>query len=293
MQLTDSFHSMGVLNLTPNSFSDGGKLSSLDDVKKQIHTLQTEGCSILDFGAESTAPFNKAVTLEEELDRLESLLYPCLASINPETWISIDTYKTKVMNSLMESGRLKGRKVIFNDVSGSLDDSLEEFLLKYPEVIYVYSHNLSPTRTQTQNHMDFSNTLYGEDLTHHLEQYFDEAKSWFLAKGIQNPLWLDPCFGFSKDYQQNLDLLQFIPRIINQSGPGQTWLLGISKKSFLRQLTAEGLSREEQFQRAEQAHASILTSWMRVVDSQNQVVIRLHDISLFQSVKRCKFMFES
>jgi len=293
MKLTDSFHSMGVLNLTPNSFSDGGKLRDIKDVMSQIISMQNEDCSILDFGAESTAPFNEAVSVDEEMERLENLLYPSLDHIQPDTWISIDTYKVDIMNSLLESGKLNGRKIVFNDVSGSLDDSLEELLLKYPDVVYVYSHNLAPIRTETQNHMEYLSSHYGVDLTRHIEDYFDQAKAWFSAKGIQNQLWFDPCFGFSKDYQQNLDLIQSIPKIINQSGPGQTWLLGISKKSFLRQLCSEGLTKEEQFRRSEQAHASILTSWMRTMDSQNQVVIRLHDISLFQSVNQCKFMFES
>jgi dihydropteroate synthase len=293
MYFTESFQSMGVLNLTPDSFSDGGKLSSVDLVSQQIQKMRTDNCKLFDFGAESTAPFNKAVSFEDEMKRFEELLYPILNDLEPDEGLSIDTYKVEVMEKLMNSGKLDHKQVVFNDVSGALDSKLEDFLLRNPHITYVYSHNLAPDRKSTQHHMDYLCPYYGFELKKHLVEYFEEAKNWFEGKGIENTVWFDPCFGFSKDYQQNLDLISLIPSLIEDLGPGQTWLLGISKKSFLRQLSAPDLTREEQFKRSEQAHAAILTFWQHSVTLQNQIVIRLHDISLFQSVKRCKFLYES
>ncbi len=255
--------------------------------------MREDGCSIFDFGAESTAPFNQTVSLEEEFRRLEALLFPALKVIDSSDLVSIDTYKVEVMDKMMSSGELDSKKVIFNDVSGALDSKLEEFLLRYHDVTYVYSHNLAPGRDSTQTHMDHLCSYNGDDLIKHIDEYFEEAKEWFKAKGIENTIWFDPCFGFSKTTQQNLDLIAMTPKMISGLGPDQTWLLGISKKSFLRSLVGENLSKDEQFKRAEQAHAAILSSWMRNISSENQVVIRLHDISLFQSVKRCKFLYES
>jgi dihydropteroate synthase len=293
MDSLNSFQSMGVLNLTPDSFSDGGKYASSSSVLKQIEKMKKDGCRIFDFGAESTAPFNKLVSLEHELKRFEQFFFPILDSLHENDVISIDTYKVEVMESLMSSGKLDQYQVIFNDVSGALDSKLEEFLLKNPNVHYVFSHNLSPGRDQTQDHMNYVSSHYGHDLMNELIDYFEGGLEWFRAKGIGNTILFDPCFGFSKDYQQNLDLLQFIPDLIKGHGLDRTWLLGISKKSFLRKLVGEKMTREEQFRRAEQAHVTILTSWMQLVPKENQIVIRLHDISLFQSVKRCKFLYES
>lgn len=284
---------MGVLNLTPDSFSDGGKYASSSAVSLQIEKMRKDGCRIFDFGAESTAPFNKLVPLEDELKRFEQFFFPVLDSLHENDVISIDTYKVEVMESLMSSGKLDHHQVIVNDVSGALDSKLEEFLLKYPDVNYVFSHNLAPNRDQTQDHMSYVSSQYGHDFKNELNDYFEKSLEWFKAKRVENSIWFDPCFGFSKDYQQNLDLLQFLPDLIKDQGPDRTWLLGISKKSFLRKLVGEDMAHEEQLRRAEQAHGTILTSWMHSMPKENQIVIRLHDISLFQSVKRCKFLYES
>ena len=294
MELSDPFIPMGVINLTPDSFSDGGRFSDANEVLRQIADMKSVGCKLFDFGAESTAPFNPPVSLNEELSRFKQLLYPTLERLEADNaCISIDTYKVQVMDSLMESGVLDNRQIVFNDVSGSLDSELEELLLKYPNLNYVYSHNLIPMRSKTQEHMEHLAPFYGQDLLRHLEDYFEQAICWFQSKGIQNKIWFDPGFGFSKDFQQNLDLIQGLPTVVNQSGPGQTWLFGISKKSFLRELVAKGCEKDVQFHRAEQAHAAILAHWINTIEPQNQVIIRLHDVSLFSSVKWCKFLFKS
>jgi dihydropteroate synthase len=183
-------------------------------------------------------------------------------------------------------------QVIFNDVSGALDSDLERLLLKYPNIIYVFSHNRAPSRFQTQEHMKYISPNYDEDLLSEFNEYFEKGKEWFKSKGIKNPVWFDPCFGFSKDYQQNLDLLKLLPQLIKTHSPERIWLLGISKKSFLRKLVADNLARDEQIRRAEQAHSAILASWMRSISKRNQLVIRVHDLSLFQSVNRCNFLYE-
>lgn len=292
MNNSQIFESMGVINITPNSFSDGGKHTSSLTVLDEIQLMQKYECNIFDFGAESTAPFNEGVTSQEELERFEKYLYPVIDSIPDNVLFSIDTYKIETMRHLLQ-GKLKKHKVIFNDVSGSLDIELKEFLHNHPEVIYVYSHNLCSDRTFTPEHIKFKSNKYNNDFYQEVLSYFKDAENWFFENDIKNQVWFDPCYGFSKGYQQNLSLIVDTPKLIQSFSKNRKWLLGISKKSFLRQLVGNDEDKQVQMIKAEQAHSLILNKWASHIPPEFQVVIRLHDVSLISTVKRCKEMFES
>ena len=271
---------MGVINITPNSFSDGGKFTDVDSIKHQINHFRNYDCTHFDFGAESTAPFNDRISAREELKRLAPL-FELLRSgeFRPFETLSFDTYKLEVFKEIITLVRdeLKlTNRVIFNDVSGVMDEDLFKLMNEY-EFDYVYSHCLVPSRSETSNHMNY--LVDKVDLS----KYFSEAREVFKSKSVLERVIFDPCFGFSKSSEQNLAL---IDSVTDWCSKEDRWLLGISRKSFLRSLS-NSKDREEQFLFSELLHAQILSSWMNNLHN-SLILIRLHDPQVFHSATLMK-----
>lgn len=210
---------MGVINLTPNSFSDGNA-NFIQNLLKNLSSFD-----LLDFGAESTAPFNEKVSAELEWERLSQLL-PYKEQLRNKV-LSLDTYKTQIMEKFI--GEFNNHQIILNDVSGQLETEYLEILKANPEVLFVYSHNLVPSRLETNSHIDF----VGEekpDLIH----YFSKAMELLKKHGLEKRVIFDPCFGFAKSREQNIELLRELPKLIQGFSKDQPWLIGVSRKSFLR-----------------------------------------------------------
>lgn len=226
---------MGVINITPNSFSDGGQfnqqLNFEEHFKNQLSTVD-----IIDIGTESTAPFNEPISFEEELRRYEAVFFPFLKKEpDPGITLSIDTYKINVFKSLIFEINKYWPKtnVIFNDVSGCLDEDLMDlFLDESIDFSYIYSHNLVPTREETSHHMDFCLTCNNEVFIRELKNYFKNGLE--KLKGIKKEIIIDPCFGFSKTREQNQYLLSHMGDFLNEIDVKIPLLYGISRKSFLR-----------------------------------------------------------
>lgn len=223
------FYSMGVINLTPDSFSDGGKYLSQKGFAQRLSDLGD--CDILDIGAESTAPFNQKISSEEEISRWKDWVFELLKKHEkPNQWISIDTYQLETLNYIyqkLQDFELQ-EKIIWNDVSGVIDSQSIDFLKKHPKVFYIFSHTYVPRKELTQEHMNFVQN--GIDIVSSVEQRFQEAldKLDFCSSRII----LDPCFGFSKSYDQNLKLFKALPKLGNHFK--NPILVGISRKSFLK-----------------------------------------------------------
>ncbi len=265
---------MGVINITPNSFSDGGKFTDLSSIQAQINLFRKYNCKYFDFGAESSAPFNKAISREEELERLRPLFELIReGEFKENETLSFDTYKTETFREAISLIRDLGlrNKVIFNDVSGSLDRELFSLMNEF-EFDYVYSHCLVPSRAETLKHMSFLSEKV------ELCDYFERARKEFSKHGLLERVIFDPCFGFSKTAEQNLELIENIESWI---GSGDRWLLGISRKSFLRGLSICD-KKDEQFLFSELLHSQILVNWMNKLQ-ESEVLIRLHDPKVFQS----------
>jgi dihydropteroate synthase len=210
---------LGVMNVTPNSFSDGGENSSLENFKRKLEEFSSlEG---IDLGAESTAPANQSISWRVEWDRLK-LYLPVLKNFSGP--ISIDTYHPETIEEILRFYQDNGltQELIWNDVSGKFDHFARDFLSFSPDFRYVYCHNLAPTRELTGQHMDFVDT----DLS--LESLRDYFGGFKIPRII-----FDPCLGFSKTYEQNWFLLENFHRLQEITGHDQ-WLLGLSRKSFLR-----------------------------------------------------------
>lgn len=214
---------MGVINLTPNSFSDGSEISSPQSHVNKLKLFKNT--AILDFGAESTAPMNVPISADEELARFEPFLGVIFSL---QKVISIDTYHPETIFFFQKEWIRRGLKVplVWNDISGKFDDEVERFLAKGSFFEYVFCHNLAPTRALSARHMDYVSKLSPDDFLYHMETFFSPA--------IRDRVILDPCLGFSKSYQQNWHTLENIPRL-QKMFPLSRFLIGFSRKSFLRE----------------------------------------------------------
>ncbi|MFY7992851.1 MAG: dihydropteroate synthase [Bacteriovoracaceae bacterium] len=221
---------MGVINITPNSFSDGDDQLSLSKLTQKIQDFGPVEC--VDIGAESTAPKSLPIDAETEWLRFQEWGLPLIEKISPQTLISIDTYHPETIFKLAR--QLKDRPFIWNDVSGQLDTEVESFLLARPNVYYVLSHNLAPTRSKASSHMDFVSTAAPEEFFWDMVSFFGPKIKRLREINVYSRVILDPCFGFSKTVEQNLYLMKNFAHLVREVNH-PSWLVGISRKSFLRQ----------------------------------------------------------
>jgi len=233
---------MGVINITPNSFSDGGDYTSHAAFTKKFNGL-LDWADIIDIGAESTAPFNEQIGAELELSRFEEYLFPYVAATeDPETTLSIDSYRPEVfyevgnfLNTMWPKTNL-----IFNDVSGKIDEDLLELLKdKKLKFDYVFCHNLCDNRSNTSKHMDFTSPnlapfVFIEAVIFHLNEGYKKLNQYCDKFNLNRKIYLDPCFGFSKTRFQNQLLLKHMDTLISGIPASASVLYGISRKSFLR-----------------------------------------------------------
>lgn len=185
---------MGILNVTPNSFFDGGKYKNETEILSQVEKMLVEGASFIDIGAYSSKPNAEFVSEAEELKRIVPIVDLILEHY-PETLISIDTFRSEVAKVCIENGA-----AIINDISaGNLDTEMMETIGKY-NVPYIMMHMRgSPQTMQTM-------TNY-ENIVKEILFYFSERIAKARTFGI-NDLIVDPGFGFAKTLEQNYEVLQ-------------------------------------------------------------------------------------
>ena len=208
---------MGVINLTPDSFYDGGKLTSEKEILLQANKMLQEGATFLDLGAYSSRPGAQFVSEKEEIHRLLPVIKILLNEF-PETLLSIDTFRSNVANESIYAGAS-----LINDISaGTLDDHMFKIIAQH-QVPYVMMHMRGTPETMMQN-TDYT------DLTKEVIYYFSERIAKARSFGI-NDLIADPGFGFSKTLDQNYELFNDLELFRNLNVP---LLLGISRKSMIQ-----------------------------------------------------------
>jgi dihydropteroate synthase len=208
---------MGVINLTPDSFYDGGKLTSEKEILLQANKMLQEGATFLDLGAYSSRPGAKFVSEKEEIHRLLPVIKILLNEF-PETLLSIDTFRSNVANESIYAGAS-----LINDISaGTLDDHMFKIIAQH-QVPYVMMHMRGTPETMMQN------TDY-RDLTKEVIYYFSERIAKARSFGI-NDLITDPGFGFSKTLDQNYELFNDLELFRYLNVP---LLIGISRKSMIQ-----------------------------------------------------------
>lgn len=206
---------VGILNVTPNSFSDGGMYNDFESAKAHLLELIEDGADIIDIGTESTKPFSEPVSPAVQLEKL----LPLIDFAKEKTVISIDTRSARVAEECIKAGAR-----IINDVSGfDFDEKMAETIAKY-DVQVVIQHSAGSTDTMAQNHVK---TNLADEIFLSLKQKIDNA----VRAGIgQENIIVDPGIGFGKTQLQNIELIK---RIRELQSLGCLIMLGTSRKSFL------------------------------------------------------------
>lgn len=225
---SQTVHVWGVMNLTPDSFSDGGVVASRESFHARL-TAWLPWVDGIDVGAESTAPMNASISSVTEIERLEAILLPVLPSWPSQVVLSLDTYKLETMNWLLAQAPAHV-SVVWNDVSGQLDESVMALLKKHPNLKYVLCHNPAPKRSLAGRHMDYATE---GAITPMLRDFFRPRIKKLLEHDVFSRVILDPCFGFGKTRAQNHALLRELPHLMDELAAAQ-WMWGVSRKSFLR-----------------------------------------------------------
>ncbi|WP_229324221.1 dihydropteroate synthase [Flavobacterium ammonificans] len=207
---------MGILNVTPNSFFDGGKYKNADEIVAQVQKMLSEGATFIDIGAYSSKPNAEFVSVEEEIARIVPIV-ELLVQQFPNILISIDTFRSEVAEACI----LKGAALI-NDISaGKLDELMLGVVAKY-NVPYIMMHMRGTPQTMT------TLTQY-EDVVKEVLLYFSERIAAARSLGIHD-LIVDPGFGFAKTLEQNYEVLQKMELLQQLELP---ILAGVSRKSMI------------------------------------------------------------
>ncbi|MEX1011821.1 MAG: dihydropteroate synthase [Balneolaceae bacterium] len=207
---------MGILNVTPDSFSDGGRYPTIEEALKRIVEMEREGAAIIDIGGESTRPGSDPVSAEEEYRRVIPVLKEAVASC-PDLLFSVDTTKPEVAEAALNAGAH-----IINDVSAMRSGTVLPELCKKYEAGYVLMHSQGEPRTM-QEDPRYEDPV--KEILHFFRQKLKELNRCGVSRVI-----LDPGIGFGKLSEHNLKLLAGLDQF---SGLGFPLLIGASRKSFI------------------------------------------------------------
>ncbi len=215
---------VGILNLTPDSFSDGGMYNDFEHAKEHLLELINDGADIIDIGAESTKPYSKAVSAKEQLEKL----LPIIDFAKDKISLSIDTRSAQVADECIKAGAN-----IINDVSGfDFDNKMIDVIAKH-NVPVVIQHSKG-TPENMQNSPQYSDLM--EEIFLNLKAKIDLAHS----KGIENII-IDPGIGFGKTKENNFEIIRRIEELHSLNCP---IMLGISRKSLLNMQNADNLTKD-------------------------------------------------
>ena len=259
-------HVMGILNLTPDSFYDGGLHTSEKEILVHVEKMLDEGASFLDIGGYSSRPHADDIAIDEEIERVLPVIKLVLTQF-PEVLISIDTFRSEVAQVALDHG-----VAMVNDISGGHADPKMLPLIAEYQVPIIMMHMKGTPQTMTEH------TSY-ENLLEEILFYFSERLARARSLGI-NDMVLDPGFGFAKTAEQNFELLDQLGLFQALEVP---LLVGISRKSMIyKTLDA---SPQEALNGTSALHMSAL--------ERGANILRVHDvkeamecISLYEKLKK-------
>jgi dihydropteroate synthase len=242
---------MGILNITPDSFSDGGKYLTLNEALKHAHEMIEEGVDIIDIGGESTRPGSEPVSADEELKRIT----PIIEALKKDSdiAISVDTYKAEVMKEAIDMD-----VAMINDV----------YALRQPGAIDVIKHSkvgiclmhMQGTPQTMQINPQYTNVV------NEVKLFLEARANDLVSEGIdKSRMILDPGFGFGKTFEHNIELLQHLESLQSLKLP---LLVGLSRKSFIRKI----LSNEHD----DHLSGSIAAAIFSVIKGAK--ILRVHDV---------------
>ena len=243
---------MGVLNVTPDSFSDGGRFSSLDAAITQAELMIESGVDMIDIGGESTRPGSPPLSIDEELRRVMPVLYALRDCGKP---ISVDTRRSEVMREAMIAG-----VDMINDITGFRDEDSLSLLRDSDCALCIMHMQGSP---QTMQH----DPSY-DDVVREVSEFLLQRVAAAVSEGIdRRRLCVDPGFGFGKTLEHNLDLLANVERI--QKDLSLPLLVGLSRKSMIGKLTDKPV---------EQRMAGSIAAALYAI-GRGARIVRVHDVA--------------
>ncbi len=250
---------MGILNLTTDSFSDGGSWSDPATALEHARQMVAEGAEIIDVGGESTRPGAEPVSAEEELKRVLPVIKALASEF--DTPISIDTQKAAVARAAIDAGA-----VIINDVSALESDPAMLTVARESGAGLILMHMRGTPQTMQQQ------TDY-DDVVQEVYRYLEERVNFCLASGIRpESLMIDPGIGFGKDLEGNLSLLR---QLADFNSIGVPILLGHSRKRFIGQLTDTEVDERE-------TGTDAVTAWAALEKIQ---LVRVHNVRHAQQIR--------
>lgn len=253
-------HIMGILNVTPDSFSDGGKHNSFDEALRHAEKMIADGASIIDVGGESTRPNAAAVSENEELERTVKVVEAIHQNFGDNVWISVDTSSPAVMMACSEVGA-----GIWNDVRALTRPHAIATAAKLGIPVMLMHMRGEPT---TMNQLDnYDNVV--EEVMNELEQRLTDV----IKGGVsRHKIILDPGFGFAKNFEQNMTLLNHFYQLHEFKLPV---MVAISRKRSMGEVLARaGLPSEV----SERDTVSMVAGLLAV--QQGACIVRTHDVAL-------------
>ena len=244
---------MGVLNITPDSFSDGGLFVDVDTAIAHAKQMVNDGAEIIDVGGESTRPKSEAVTEEEELNRIVPVIKRLVNKVKVP--ISVDTYKPKVAEECIKLGAN-----LVNDITGLRNKEMIEVVAKYKAPVVIMHMKGEPKNMQ-------ENPTY-KDVVKEIKEFLNDRINEAQKAGIKNII-IDPGIGFGKSAEHNLQILKRLNEFKELKCP---ILVGPSRKSFIGNIT--GLPVNERLE------GTIAAISIAIMNGAN--IVRVHD------VKECK-----
>ena len=246
---------MGVLNITPDSFSDGGLFIDPDNAIKQAKKMIDKGADIIDIGSESSRAGAKPVTLEEELRRIG----PIISSLKKETsvYISVDTYKPEVMKFALD------HKVdVINDIKALGEKDSIKIVKDYPNSMVSLMHMQGTPETMQDN------PYYATNIIEEIKQFLINRLNVCNADGIhKDRIILDPGFGFGKTFEDNWEIYQNLETIAELNTP---LLIAMSRKSMLKKIVGDDLQRLD----------DATGFFSSMVNVKNPLIIRTHNVAV-------------
>ena len=241
---------MGIVNVTPDSFSDGGRLVSVEAAALYARQLIEDGADILDVGGESTRPGAAPISLAEELDRVLPVLDRLVDAAVP---LSIDTYKPEVMAAALAAGAS-----MVNDVKALREPGALKVVAASDAGVCLMHMKGDPQTMQIDPHY--------QDVVDDVESFLHERLAVCAAAGISRArVAIDPGFGFGKTTAQNVALLRSLGRFKDLGVPV---LVGLSRKSVLGKITAREVG--------ERSHSSVAAALLAVY--RGAAIVRVHDV---------------
>ena len=274
----------GIINVTPDSFSDGGQFLALDQALQQAHKLIAEGASMLDIGGESTRPGSSYVEIEEEIQRV----VPVIKAIREESdvLISIDTWKSQVAEAALKAGAN-----LVNDITGLMGDEKMANVVAKAGAKVVIMFNPVMARPQHPSSLIFPHFGFGQAFTEEelagfekmpiedlMKAFFDRALARANQAGIaRENILLDPGIGFGLTKKENLLLLRDLDKLHQKGYP---IFLGVSRKRFVINILEENgfevnPETEVGFRNRDTASAHVTSIAVR----QGVEVVRVHDVA--------------